>query len=94
MYTPAHGDRARHSRERGHAPRADGGTPRVIEEILDAFAIAGATARIVNVHRPTETRAELVKGLQVFADAHPARDADQRRFATERTQDRNEGENP
>ena len=63
--------------------RDEGGTARVIEEILDGFAGAGAKARIVDVHGPPKARAELVTALQAFADEYPQCAAELRRFAME-----------
>lgn len=72
--------------------RAEGGTPYVIEQILDGFAGAGASARIVDVRGSAEARRQMLTALRVFADAHPACDAELRRFALKTGQDQ-KGEN-
>ena len=43
----------------------------MLEQILDAFAGAGARARIVTVHGSPEARKDLMTTLQAFADEHP-----------------------
>ena len=43
----------------------------MLEKILDAFAGAGARARIVTVHGSPEARKDLMTTLQAFADEHP-----------------------
>ena len=63
--------------------RAEGGTPYVIEQILDACSGAGATARIVTVHGPATARHEIMRSIQAFADEQPECAAELRRFALE-----------
>ena len=50
---------------------AEGGTPYVIEQILDGFTAAGARARIVVVNGTPEARTQTLAALQAFADEHP-----------------------
>ena len=63
--------------------RAEGGTPYVIEQILDACSGVGATARIVTVHGPATARHEIMRSIQAFADEQPECAAELRRFALE-----------
>ena len=65
--------------------RAEGGTPNVIEQILDAFAGAGARARIIAVHGSPQARTHTLDALQAFADAHPQCAAELGRFLTAET---------
>ena len=65
---------------------AEGGTPYVIEPILDAFAGAGARARIIAVHGSPQARTHALDALQAFADAPPPQcAAEMRRFLTAAT---------
>ena len=63
--------------------RDEGGTPYVVEQILDGCASAGATAHIVALHGAAEARKQLAAVLQAFADEHPQCDPELRRFARE-----------
>ena len=65
---------------------AEGGTPYVLEQIVDGFAGAGASARITCVHGAPDARAELLAALVRFTDEHPECDAELRRFAMETRQ--------
>ena len=64
---------------------AEGGTPNVIEQILDASAGAGARARIIAVHGSPQARTHTLDALQAFADAHPQCAPELRRFLTAQT---------
>ena len=61
--------------------RDEGGTPYVVEQILDASA--GATAHIVALHGAAEARKQLAAVLQAFANEHPQCAPELRRFARE-----------
>ena len=63
--------------------RDEGGSAYVVEQILDGFASAGATARITGVHGSVEARIELVTTLQDFIGEHPECAAELKRFARE-----------
>ena len=63
--------------------RDEGGTPYVIEQILDGFSGAGAKPRIVALQRDPQTRRETLAGLAAFADEHPECAPELRRFVAE-----------
>ena len=55
----------------------------MLKQILDAFAGAGARARIVTVHGSPEARKDLMTTLQAFADEHPQCAPELRQLARE-----------
>ena len=61
----------------------EGGTPYVVEQLLDGFGGHGARARIAAVHGTPEARNETLGALRAFADEHPQCTAELRRFARE-----------
>ena len=67
--------------------RNEGGTPYVVEQLLDGFAGHGARARIVAVHGAAEVRRETLAALAAFADEQPQCAAELRRFVNEHTED-------
>ena len=63
--------------------RDEGGDPYVVEQILNACADAGASARIVAVHGSPEARNEVMTTLKAYADEQPQCAAELRRVAHE-----------
>ena len=71
------------NRDYTDAWRDEGGTPYVVEQILDGCAGTGAKAHIVAVRGSAEARKQLVAKLRAFTDAHPQCAPELRRFARE-----------
>ena len=67
---------------------AEGGTPYVIEQLLDGFKGHGAQVRIVTIHGNDGPRQRTMAELKRFADAHPQCAAELRRFVQLGTLDR------
>ena len=68
-----------------NAWREEGGTPYVVERLLDEFTGAGAKPRIVAVHGEPEARQKTLTALRTFIDEHPQCAAEIRRFTNETT---------
>ena len=66
--------------------RDEGGTPYVVEQILDGFGGAGAKARIVALDGPPKARAETLASLRAFAEEHPECAAELRRLTLQEAQ--------
>ena len=59
--------------------RDEGGTPYVVEQVLDVCAGAGATAKIIAIHGEPDARRRTLAALAAFANEHPQCAAELRR---------------
>ena len=63
--------------------RAEGGTPYVVEQILDACAGAGSQADIVAIHGTPDARRRTLAALAVFVEENPGCAAELRRVVAD-----------
>ena len=76
-------DRRRPAGRLGNPLHDQGGSPYVVEQILDGCAGTGAKARIVAVHGSPQAKKDLMITLKAYANEQPQCAAELHRFAHE-----------